>query len=214
MLSERRRVEWLVGRVLLRQCLAHYTGRSAGSLQFDRTAAGKPTLADAPAFNLSHGSRWIVCAVAQASDLGVDIDSSARRNRIDDISERYFHPLEQAALAQCESDTLRRQQFFTRWTLKEAWIKARGETLNGASLHDIAFSLDGASIRAGFDLPAEQRWQFCHWQFDGDQHLALACCWPSCETVADTATRCRFWLWQPEQGACCELATFPVIPAA
>lgn len=175
--SVRRQTEWLAGRALLRQCLAFYIGSDALALTFGKTVAGKPTLdlPAAPAFNLSHGPRWIACAVSYASNLGIDVDCTARRNRLHEIAARYFHPQEQAALQQAADESEFRKRFFARWCLKEAYIKARGEMINSVRLHDIAFDADDDACRAAFALPAGEHWQFRHWQFDGDHHLALAC---------------------------------------
>lgn len=194
MVSVRRRCEWLAGRALLRQCLAHYTGREALALAFDKTEAGKPTLdlPDAPAFNLTHGPGWIACAVAQADNIGIDIDSETRRNRTDDIAARYFHPAEQAELEKAGSKKERQRLFFRQWTMKEAYIKALGETINSVRLHDIAFEpVANGMSRALFDLPAG-RWQFLHRRFDSDHHLALACQRPGCDTAN---VKYLFWLW-------------------
>lgn len=197
MISQRRQCEWLAGRALLRQCLAHYTGRDGLQLVFNKTEAGKPFLEspEAPAFNLTHGPGWIACAVMQADNIGIDIDSEARRNRTDDIAARYFHPVEQAELAIAANKEDRQRLFFRQWTLKEAYIKALGETINSVRLHEIAFeSAPDAAPRALFVLPADS-WQFLHWRFDGDHHLALACRRAQCDTGEADKLRCRFWLW-------------------
>ena len=193
----RRQCEWLAGRALLRQCLEHYTGRDGLTLIFDKTENGKPFLDihDAPVFNLSHGSRWIACAVAIADGIGIDVESEARRNRTDEIAARYFHPLERAGLAKAGSKLARKQLFFRQWTLKEAYIKCIGETINSVRLNEIAFECDDvAAPRALFRLPAGN-WQFVHKKFDSDQHLALACQRSQCDTSSDNKANCRYWLW-------------------
>ena len=180
MLSEKRRCEWLTGRALLRACLAHYTGRDALSLDWHYSEHGKPQLANAPAFNLSHGPNWIGCAVGNVDWLGIDIDCQNRKNSIADIAERYFHPDEWAwissaeNIASVEKNATLRARFFTHWTLKEAYIKALGETINSVRLHDIAFDTRKAIPQAAFLTPAAQ-WHFRHWLFDGNQHVSVAC---------------------------------------
>lgn len=195
MISVRRQHEWVGGRALLRQCLAHYTGLDGLALVFDKTEAGKPFLdfPNAPAFNLSHGPGWIACAVTKANDIGIDIDSEKRRNRTDDIAARYFHPLEQKELEQAVDEKARKRIFFRQWTLKEAYIKALGETINSVHLHDIAFEfVTNGSPLAVFALPSGH-WQFLHQHFDNDHHLALAC--RCVQDEKNTAMPCRFWLW-------------------
>ena len=114
MISQRRQCEWLAGRALLRQCLGYYTGCDSLKLMFNKTEAGKPFLdqPDTPAFNLSHGPGWIACVVAAAENIGIDIDSEARRNRTEDIAARYFHDLEKAAMSAADSNKIRQQIFF------------------------------------------------------------------------------------------------------
>ncbi len=196
MTSSRRQCEWLAGRALLRQCLGYYTGYDGLALQFGKTDAGKPVLAhpDAPAFSLSHGPGWIGCAVARSACVGLDIDSEARRNRIGEIAERFFHPVEQSAITRAGDEAGRKQAFFRSWTLKEAYIKALGETINGARLHELGFASNASPL---FTLPPGD-WQFRHWRFDTDQHLALACQWRECDTVGRASTRCRFWICEPD----------------
>jgi 4'-phosphopantetheinyl transferase len=197
MVSRRRQCEWLAGRMLLRQCLAYYTGCDGLTLAFDKTEAGKPFIdsQDAPAFNLSHGPGWIACAVTQTENLGIDIDSEARRNRTEDIAARYFHTAEQAEIATAGSKEERQRLFFRQWTMKEAYIKALGETINSVRLHEIAFEAEAnGESHALFDLPAG-RWDFLHWRFDGEHHLALACQRSQCDTGDADKLRCRFWLW-------------------
>lgn len=201
---ERRRIEWLAGRALLRRCLAHTLQCAPTQLQFAHTAAGKPQLqntAHAPAFNLSHGPRWLACAVATSGALGIDVECENRRNRVDAIAAHYFHADEQLLL-QAESDAAKRQRLFYRlWTLKEAFIKAIGGTIAGTHLDRIPFAWDArGEPQAAFGLP-QGHWQFRQQHFDGDHHLALAHVVPLCETDNTEAENCQFWQWQPETDA-------------
>ena len=66
------------------------------------------------------------------------------------------------------------------------------------ALHEIAFEpTRDAALLPLFPLPTG-RWQFLHWRFDGDHHLALACQTPECDTGRTEAASCRFWLWDTE----------------
>ncbi len=194
-----RRTEWLAGRTLLRQCLAHYTGRNALDLAFVTTAQGKPQLIDAPIFeafdfNISHGQHWIGCALARAVSVGLDIDSTRRKTRINAIAARYFHASEQQIMANQVSEYSQQQCFFKLWTLKEAYIKACGNKLTGRRLHDIVFTLtnDGTSAQPLFPLP-DGHWHFSQRSFLSDQHLALASQW-----LENRPVQIRYWLWRPD----------------
>lgn len=201
--SAGRQVEWLAGRALLRACLAAHTGVPALAVPLVRAASGKPVLPDAgaPAFNLSHSARWLVCAVGRVQAIGVDIDTDDRANRMDAIAARYFHPAEQALLAGLPDAAARRVTFLRAWTLKEAYTKALGLPLNGARLQQAHFTPGrGERQQAAFALPPGA-WTFAHWQFDRHQHLALACCQPSCDTgEAPAEPVWQFWQWHPETG--------------
>jgi 4'-phosphopantetheinyl transferase len=180
--------------------LSHYTGVAPVDLCFERTEAGKPVLtneASAIAFNVSHGPRWAACAVTDESDVGVDVDCETRRNRVDDIAAQYFHAQEQAALAAIQDEEMRRRAFFRYWTLKEAYIKARGETLNGARLQEYAF-LPPAQQSVTLLNAASDGWQFMHRRFDGDHHLALASSRANCDTDGtESEMQYYFWQWDP-----------------
>ena len=200
MTSVRRKKEWLAARALLRACLAHCTNSDPLALLLDKTEEGKPVLVYPVmplAFNVSHGLRWVACAVSQAAAIGVDVECETRRNRIDDIAENYFHPREQETMPAIADTQLRSSEFFRCWTLKEAFIKAQGKTLNGARLREIAFAPlpTGEQQEALFALPAGA-WHFAHKKFDGDHHLALA----SQQAKCDTAVQYYFWQWHPETG--------------
>ncbi len=200
--SVRRKNEWLASRALLRACLSHYTANDSLALVFEKTEAGKPVLIKPISdyvFNLSHGPRWIACAVARAQCIGIDIDSESRRNRTDDISKYYFHSAEQKVLQGLPDEVQRKRQFFRYWTLKEAYIKARGTTISSSRLHEMGFALrEKENPEPLFDLP-EGKWSFKQWRFDHDHHFSLACRWSACDTGADTTKlQYHFWQWHPE----------------
>ena len=177
MQRNQRRLEWLSGRALLRRCLAQYCGLAPLALQFELTEEGKPLLRNirlAPAFNLTLSNHWIACAVAHAAGLGLDLECEQRRNRIDAIAARYFHPAEQAALQACYSDAQRETLFFRFWTLKEAYIKARCGMIASMPLAALPFAADADA--ACFTLPSGE-WHFHHQRFEEHEHLALASVW-------------------------------------
>lgn len=205
MRNEHRQKEWLAARALLRACLAHYTGVDALMLAFEKTPAGKPVLINpksALAFNVSHGPRWVACAVSLAQAVGVDVDCERRKNRIDEIAEKYFHSQEKKALALISDTALRSREFFRCWTLKEAFIKAQGNTIAGTALHEIAFASSAAGKQTAlFSLPSAG-WHFMHGRFDDDHHLALAIEQSDCDTDAEIIEPAyRFLQWEPASNA-------------
>src|ERR1043166_4550703 len=71
-------------------------------------------------------------------DIGVDVESTARRSDLNDIAEKHFTPLE---VEQLKNPAL---SFLDFWTLKEAYIKARGVGLS-IPLESFSFILPDAS---------------------------------------------------------------------
>src|SRR5258706_5260926 len=130
---QRDRERFIVAHGLLRTILGGYLGGAAGQLRFCYGAYGKPELAPecgaALSFNLSHAHELALYAITRERAVGVDIEHM--RPGIADIAiaERFFSPHEVAAL-QALPDAERGLAFFTCWTRKEAYIKARGEGLS------------------------------------------------------------------------------------
>jgi len=126
-------------RFVLRLLLGAYLCCPGRDVRIERGAAGKPKLADAQtragsgrglAFNLSHAGDWLAIAVARDAEVGVDIERRARRVRARELARRWFGTDEAARLDTLDEDSAR-VEFLRRWSLREALVKARGETLAG-----------------------------------------------------------------------------------
>lgn len=179
--STRASRDYLLGRALLRTALSCYRQLPPAAWRFTLNAYGKPALAgnavdDAGLqFNLSHSEGLVVCAVCRGRPLGVDVESLGRRNDLDAIAGRFFSASEHAELMRLPP-ALRRGRFFDYWTLKEAYIKARGM---GLALPLAQFSLRfGADGRIGIDFAPgiddrPERWRFWLHTRDGRHRLAL-----------------------------------------
>lgn len=90
---------------------------------------GKPFLAGAPAYNLSHSGRWVACAVSQHELIGIDVETFARLKDYRDLLTTITHPTERRYIEQAPSDN--RLALFKRcWTRKEAILKATGKGLS------------------------------------------------------------------------------------
>ena len=171
--------EFLVGRALIHHALA----RHAPELSRPPLAVGphgRLELAGAAArvrFNLSHADGLVVCVVADDVDVGVDVERIEPARAEPAIWAHYFAAPEVAALAALPP-AARPERFFAYWTLKEAYIKARGLGL-AIPLHDFWFTLDsdGPAITIAFsprldDDPA--RWQFAQQRLSPQHLLAVA----------------------------------------
>jgi 4'-phosphopantetheinyl transferase len=159
---------FLVSHALLRCVLGRSLDREPASLVFERGVHGKPLLSDpAPSsvplsFNLSHsGGQAVVAVRAGAAAIGVDIESHRPGRRFAALAERYFSSEEVRALSAVHAEA-RSERFYDLWTLKEAYLKARGTGLQ-LPLGDFGFSFQGDTVlfsaKAGLD-PAPWRWRF------------------------------------------------------
>jgi len=141
---ERHRHDFLIARALVRGVLARYTGEDPAALRFIAGPHGRPELAPGRAaeglrFNLSHTEGRAVLAVAR-DEVGVDVEASARKGAPVKIAEHFFAAAEVAALRGLVDEAARRERFFEFWTLKEAYIKARGVGV-GLGLDNFWFDL-------------------------------------------------------------------------
>jgi len=114
-----------------RRVLSRYAAVAPSDLQFVLNEHGKPALAEAThalEFNLSHSGEWLACAVTAGSPVGVDLEYRHSRRATMKVARRFFREEEVAALQVCRG-ARQRDRFYDFWTLKEAAVKARGETL-------------------------------------------------------------------------------------
>jgi len=121
---------FIVAHGLLRLILAHYLRRDPRELRFCCNYYGKPSLDKDSCggtlnFNLSHSHGIALLAVARGRDIGIDLERI--RDDLEDgqIAEHFFSHREVAMLRVLPL-SLRKEAFFTCWTRKEAYAKARG----------------------------------------------------------------------------------------
>lgn len=178
LVQQRHRLEFLLGKWLTRICLSEYTGLAMGDWQFIDNAYGKPQPREgfgvqAPFFNLSHSNGRAVLAVSRTPELGVDIEFTGRKRRVAKIAHRYFADEEIQTLLALP-DSAQQSRFYELWSLKEAYIKARGLGL-AIPLRSFAytFSPNRVGLNEMTRLSAAQwRWQI--WQLHTGLPYALA----------------------------------------
>lgn len=162
---EKHRREYLATHALTRTALSHHGTLAPEAWRFQLNAYGKPAIDPdcGLRFNLSNSLALVVCLVAENADVGVDVEPYSRAESILEVAPKMFSPLELEQL-----DALQSEEKSTRalrlWTLKEAYIKARGVGL-ALPLSKLSFLFDGEeAIRMVLhpdlgDCP--DRWQFC-----------------------------------------------------
>lgn len=167
LIFERDRRRFLLTRALVRTTLSRYADVPPAGWSFIANVHGRPEIVDRPPgvpdlrFNLSHTDGLIACAVTIGREVGVDVEHIGRR-LTHDVAGRFFAPREVSDLKQL-SDGEQQRVFFDYWTLKEAYIKARGFGL-ALPLADFAFQLSpSSSPRISFEPSLEDdpaTWQF------------------------------------------------------
>jgi 4'-phosphopantetheinyl transferase len=162
---ERHRREHLATRALERTALSAYAEIAPQDWRFESGEHGKPTTRQAPGltFNLSNSLGLVVCAMGHGVEMGVDVEPYARAKTIEEVAERFFSERELEQLEPLRGEA-RLERGLTLWTLKEAYMKARGM---GMALPTKLFSFvfeDDGGMRLEIDAEAgdgPERWQFC-----------------------------------------------------
>ncbi len=179
-LREEDRNQFLLSRALVRDVLSQYVGMQPSALVFTQNEFGKPSLtssADRPiTFSLSHTRGLSVCAVALERPIGVDVESLQRTSCHPDIARRFFASSEADFLDRFDGDR-KRTEFLRLWTLKEAFVKARGKGLS-IPLDSFAMALSSDHPTrisfTGGEHGREADWQFLHMRVGSSFHIAVA----------------------------------------
>ena len=139
------RDHFVAARGLLRTLLGQYTGANPRMLRVGYGPHGKPFLETGSGtgslkFNISHSHGLCLLAFSLGREVGIDVEYLRPSQSDDeDIVMRFFAPAEAAALGALPPD-LRQKEFFTFWSRKEAYLKARGF---GAAMELRSFDVSG-----------------------------------------------------------------------
>jgi len=177
---EKHRKQFLVSHALVRLCLSRYAPVPPEAWKFTLNPWGRPEVAGQGAtrlrFNLSHTDGMAICAVALDAEVGADVEDTLRPGATVELADRFFAPTEAAALRALPVEH-QRERFFELWTLKESYIKARGQGLS-LPLEQFAFQLrPGAPPRIAFDPRLQddpQAWRFFQLRLSPRHKAAVA----------------------------------------
>ncbi len=157
------RARFTAGRGLLRTLLGRFLAADPAGLAFEYGRKGKPRLASAPwdlRFNLSNSRNAVLVAVSRGVELGADLEALRELDDAAALVERFFHPAEREVFRRLDPGR-RLVGFYSGWTRKEAYVKARGD---GLSLPTSEFEVDldpgGPAGLLRFDREPEEvaRW--------------------------------------------------------
>jgi 4'-phosphopantetheinyl transferase len=180
---ERDRHRYLVTRAMVRTVLSKYAQVEPREWTFVVNQYGKPSIAPRHVsaigieFNVSHTDGLAIMGVARERAIGVDVENVRTQRAALEIADRFFAPVEVQALRALPVEE-QPQRFFEYWTLKEAYIKARGMGL-AIALDRFAFHIEKSAARISltFDAMSEdssERWMF--WQPKQRQDYLAAVC--------------------------------------
>jgi 4'-phosphopantetheinyl transferase len=130
---------------------------------------GKPFLSDYPYhYNISHSGKWVVCAFSECAEVGIDVEMI---RPIDlELVNRFFSKSE-ATFLSAQPQHMRITYFFQLWTLKECYIKAKGEGLS-LPLNAFSFEVDDDKIHFYTTLDSEI-WHFNRYNLDSGYEMAV-----------------------------------------
>lgn len=176
------RVQYLLTRALVRRTLSRYEPVDPKEWKFSSNAYGRPEISIHHGvearlrFNVSHTQGLIALGITRSAPIGVDAEDALAREAPVNVARRFFAPEEAATLAAAPEQE-RQCRFFRYWTLKEAYVKARGRGLS-LPLDKFSFSYpDERTVvfSASSELESDPaRWQF--WQLHQAQRWLVGVC--------------------------------------
>ncbi len=175
------RHQFLVSHALVRTVLSRYAEVHPGDWTFTRNEFGRPDVEVPPGqpplrINLSHTRGWLACAVTLDREVGVDVEEIRHELDVHQLAHRYFSASEAEELLTLPPSQ-QRQRFFDLWTLKEAYLKARGIGL-ALGLGDFSFHREEPrQIRVAFGAAIgddPRTWQFALFEPSRNHRLAVA----------------------------------------
>jgi len=174
------RARFVAARGALRRILARYTGERPEDLLFSYGRWGKPRLEPAARakrieFNVSHSGQIVLIAFAVGRRLGVDVERILPVAENDERLSRSWLSEQELVEMSTTDASARTRRFYSLWTRKEAYLKARGE---GLSLDPdrvrIPCDQVGASFESAFESGAAARWSLRELEVGPGYAAALA----------------------------------------
>lgn len=154
--QETHRFRTLVGRLMLRLASAQRVGCDPSALKLAENHAGKPYWENAElCFNLSHSGDYVWLAIGGKQQLGLDIQHQDPNIDTAAIADYALHPSEMAYLED-QPEPAKRPAFFDLWVLREAALKASGESVfvSMKTVHALPMTPIGTwGAAKGFGIP-------------------------------------------------------------
>jgi 4'-phosphopantetheinyl transferase len=151
MTSAKRRDQFVAARWQARWLLAQVLGGEPRSWLLEAPHDAPPTVAGRPDLflSISHSGAWTACALSSAP-IGLDLEAPQRRRDIAGLIDLCCTPAERTRLA-ADPEAM----FYELWTVKEAWLKRRGEWIAPSRLQQLDARPGEGDV---------QTWQAEQWQ--------------------------------------------------
>ena len=173
------RHRYLVSHALVRNVLSKYAQVPPGEWVFSHSDHGRPEVANtglsSMRFNLSHTKGLVACIVTSSCDCGIDVERVHVRHNPIDVAKRMFSKPEFEYMQQL-SGREQLEYFFTRWTLREAYTKARGIGISFPT-YKLNFNIKSTGeVNIGFQPEIQDKNE--DWQLEilplTEEHIAAA----------------------------------------
>lgn len=162
---EKDRCRYLATRLLVRNALSRYFPTTPKGWQFQANNYGKPALHPdcGLRFNVSHSTEMVFCLIGRDSEIGVDAEPLIRASEITSVRNEFLSTQERAQFEALPHEE-RANRAITLWTLKEAYVKARGFGFS-LTLEKVSFIFEEQDkIRVDLDPSLNDdaaNWRFC-----------------------------------------------------
>ncbi|OMC69256.1 hypothetical protein BK126_11050 [Paenibacillus sp. FSL H7-0326] len=162
----------LCGELLIQSYAVEHWNLSPNQLDRQINRFGKPEFVHYPThhYNISHSGAWVVAAFDR-HPVGIDIEEI---NDVDlTLADRFFTRNE-AELVHNQVNLEQKHIFYSLWTLKESYVKAKGA---GLSIPLDSFEFDithqGEITFSSSNEGNEEAWSFRSYAIDPDYSLAV-----------------------------------------
>ena len=170
---------YLISHAMVRSVLSRYADITPGDWKFSEGIHGRPEIDSdqqtSLRFNLTHTNGLAACIVTCDDPCGIDAEQVNARNNPIGVAERMFSAKELEQLKQYEGDAFL-EYFYERWTLREAYVKARGIGISFPT-HQLCFDIMQDNVTVEFDSDIDDReedWNFRLIRPDSGHIVALA----------------------------------------
>ena len=178
--SAKDRIRFIVSRSLLRKSLSHYLDASPSEVRFTYNKYGKPNIdpeyhPENIRFNLSHSENLALYAITQNREIGIDVEYIRKVDKADKIVSRFFSK-EEGEFYHSQPNKKKNWAFFTLWTRKEAYSKARGMGI-GLPTKEFDLQLVPPDIEHTDHIQTknkDSKWSLINIEIDSDYLAALA----------------------------------------